>query len=734
MKTEVVEKKRSLRLLIPAGALLVVSSVFFGITADLPHVPLITIILVAISIFRRTPVKFNDRTLIYSVVAVLVMVVLFDFVFPINTNRFGLVSYLMRPQLSVPTMLFAAAILSMFNLGGWIPGIAAGVAFCTILMGGDFYGGSAVNERLTMFNFVLADLRRYFIGTIIIVAALTLVAFRLAVPAALIKASPKYRIFRNTLLIFVIVMLPLGTIGLLKLKNHYSQELRNLENLFIRSGSRWRGRGTHEFFSNKVDLRTMVGADNQENRNKVVMRVYTPKTPGYLRAQAYEKYSNGAWETATDNPNPQGKAVKEGGAGSNVERLNSKAYEGVLSFKTFWYKYYGDKRKNPYLIVPASSFHSKVLPVPADAGCFDIIADQLTASKDGVISPEDWTKDGGYTAYAPGYNSDLAYQYPNPVGKPEYLEVPEKIREPLNKVLSKIFANASGKLSDRKSANLIVGHFLQNYKYKIVDYQLFDVDPVINFLTKCDQGHCELFAASTVLLLRQRGIPARYVTGFVCVDQHPSKRYFATRVGNAHAWVEAYLRDEKRWALIEPTPPDGVPNFKGEWGTVETWTDRISGFLRMVLADMRNGYYAKAIVAVFSGLFELLFDLLVHPLRGPVFLLLLYWLWRHWRKRRRKLRELELPPPRQAAVAEFETLRRLFAKKYRVPLTGEMTPLDFSVAASKAQPDIATEMKNFINLYLKLRFGRDLPDSAMLDELKAAADAVKLKVKEIRKS
>ena len=93
-----------------------------------------------------------------------------------------------------------------------------------------------------------------------------------------------------------------------------------------------------------------------------------------------------------------------------------------------------------------------------------------------------------------------------------------------------------------------------------------------------------------------------------------------------------------------------------------------------------------------------------------------------------------MPPPRQTAIAEFETLRRLLAKKYRVPLTGEMTPLDFSIAASKALPDIATEMKSFINLYLKLRFGRDLPDSAMLDELKAAADAVKLKVREIRKS
>ena len=192
-----------------------------------------------------------------------------------------------------------------------------------------------------------------------------------------------------------------------------------------------------------------------------------------------------------------------------------------------------DKRKNACTIVPASGFHSKVLPVPGNAGCFDIISDQVNASNDGTLTPEDWTKDGGYTAYSPAYKQDTAFQKPDPTGKGEYLKVPKGIRKELKKVLDLILEkHKSRKLSDQDIAGLIVSYFMNNYKYKILEYESNDIDPIINFLTNSKQGHCELFASAMTLLLRRKGIPARYVTGFVCVDQHPSKRYFATRVGN----------------------------------------------------------------------------------------------------------------------------------------------------------------------------------------------------------
>ena len=67
------------------------------------------------------------------------------------------------------------------------------------------------------------------------------------------------------------------------------------------------------------------------------MRVYTPKSPGYLRARAYTNYIDGAWSSdnnlITTVPGKDGLVTVP-----NSERLSEKVYEGVLAFKTFWYQ------------------------------------------------------------------------------------------------------------------------------------------------------------------------------------------------------------------------------------------------------------------------------------------------------------------------------------------------------------------------------------------------------------
>lgn len=733
-KEREVEVKRNLKLLIPAAILLMTSSFFFGITADLPHVPFFTSLLMIFSLLRRKPVRFNDRTLIYSAVAVLVLAVLFDFVFPIDRDRFRLISYFLRPQLSVPVALYGAALITLFNAGGWMTGIAAGAAFYTIMLGGDFYLQTPVNQRFPFFDFILLNTDRYYTVMIIVEAVITLLAFRMAMPSLLMKASARMRRYRNLVILIAAVILPLAAWGLIVTFSYYGQELRRLENLFIRSGSRWRPRGAHQFFSERVNLRSTVGAQMKQNRNQVVMRVYTKKVPGYLRARAYLRYQDGGWSGAEKkNVDP---TTKGGGKVEDRERLSEKKYDGVISYKTFWYRRYGDNRNNPMLIVPASGFRSKVLPVPGNSGCFDIIADQMWASRDGVITPEDWTQDGGYTAYSPAYRSEAAYQYPlSPLKINEYFAVPENLREPLNKIIKDIMAKApAGKESDTRTAAVFINFFREKFEYHIGDFDAFNEDPVLKFIKTERKGHCELFAASMTLMLRQKGIPARYVTGFVCEDQHPSKEYFAARVGNAHAWVEAYLRDQKKWVLLEPTPPSGVPNFKGEWGSVDSWTDRISGFLRMLLADMRRGFYAKMIVTAFSGLFGLMYDFALHPIRGPLLLALAYLLWRHWRKRRkRKVYEFKFEPEREAIIDEYNSLIQRLGKRFKLDCPKDMTPSQFSDVIASDIPGLKDEVNTFVKKYIKLRYGKDLPALAEIDEIKECVEQIISKSKGIKK-
>lgn len=81
-------------------------------------------------------------------------------------------------------------------------------------------------------------------------------------------------------------------------------------------------------------------------------------------------------------------------------------------------------------------------------------------------------------------------------------------------------------------------------------------DPIAEFLTKKPPAHCEIFAASLVLMLRTQGIPSRYVNGFVCVEKSFSGDYWVVRVRDAHAWAEVW--DGKQWHTLDPTPPSAL--------------------------------------------------------------------------------------------------------------------------------------------------------------------------------
>ena len=93
------------------------------------------------------------------------------------------------------------------------------------------------------------------------------------------------------------------------------------------------------------------------------------------------------------------------------------------------------------------------------------------------------------------------------------------------------------------------------------------VDPVESFLLGERPGHCELFASAAVLLMRVRGVPARYVTGFRGGEWNGVGGYVAVRDDRAHAWAEAYVAD-KGWVRVDATPPGPQPARAGHLSEV----------------------------------------------------------------------------------------------------------------------------------------------------------------------
>jgi len=86
-------------------------------------------------------------------------------------------------------------------------------------------------------------------------------------------------------------------------------------------------------------------------------------------------------------------------------------------------------------------------------------------------------------------------------------------------------------------------------------------DPLAYFLFDRRAGNCEYFAAALTVMLRDEGIPARYVTGFLQGEYNDVAGDYIIRESDAHAWVEVYF-PAYGWITFDPTPggADATPH------------------------------------------------------------------------------------------------------------------------------------------------------------------------------
>jgi hypothetical protein len=70
------------------------------------------------------------------------------------------------------------------------------------------------------------------------------------------------------------------------------------------------------------------------------------------------------------------------------------------------------------------------------------------------------------------------------------------------------------------------------------------------------RGYCVYFSTAMVMLLRQQGIPARFVTGYLPGERNGTE--VTVRTHDAHAWVEVFF-PESGWIAFDPTPRPPEP-------------------------------------------------------------------------------------------------------------------------------------------------------------------------------
>ncbi len=698
------DKKSFITVALAAG-MIFPATVFFAFVADLPHVLVLVTFGLSASMLTFKPVKMNDRSIIYFSVLTVVLTVLPDYMFPMKGDRFGFISIFFHPEISVPIALYAAVFLTFFKSGPYVLGGAATAALFTLMFAGDVYNLNIPNERLPILTPMIKHFTAAFIIVITINLFLILLSLRISESQRIDRKYQPYRWRKGVILGLLFVLLPLCAAGAWKLYKINEDSIRRLENYFMRLGVRRMMQPVkHTVFDREVDLNRTFNEDIVKNQNVIVLRAVSKHVPGYLRGYAYVSYRDGRWLEAGDQ---------------NVRQLKNKTYPGMLAIKTFFFD--TDKKDDfVFEVQPSKNFTSKVLLTPANVRQFDIIANRIAYNRDGVFEPQDWEKDGGYTVFTPRPVIESVWQEPAvPVTTREYLDLPPDIVQQLNEIAGNIaeFKKLKQPVRDAEIISALLKFFAGNFTYKLGGNDAGKSDPVIHFLAKTRAGHCELFASGMALLLREKGIPSRYVTGFICEERHPSGKYYVSRLGNAHAWLEAYDRDLKKWVMLEPTPPSGVPNFKHEMGSWESAGDRFQQFFQQLLSDLRRGYFAKIITDTGTAIYELFDAIFFHPIRGPISLLLFVFALilyiRHRKSRRKEYKSLaELHKNVVELSKEYARIANMLKKRYNLEVQVNTTVSEFAkmITDLNIPPAEVQRITEVLKEYQQLRF-RELPPS-----------------------
>jgi len=246
------------------------------------------------------------------------------------------------------------------------------------------------------------------------------------------------------------------------------------------------------------------------------------------------------------------------------------------------------------------------------------------------------------------------------------------------------------------------------------------------------------------IMLRTLGIPARNVTGFVGGRFNPYGRYYALRQGDAHSWVEVYIRD-KGWMTFDPTPHarSAVGPRIGLWSDVNAmidairmrWMTTVVGYdLRTQVGLLRQiGRWIAAHQPNTSGLtdgagdddkdtFKTWLSRAGRTLAGLVAVLLAaaaFWLVQRRRARRGPVLKAE-----QAIVVRlYRDLERAL-RKHGHTREASVTPLEHARLLAERGAPYSDDVALVTRRYMEARYGERALSSAEVQQLKEAVSRV----------
>ena len=277
-------------------------------------------------------------------------------------------------------------------------------------------------------------------------------------------------------------------------------------------------------FSTEMQLGSV---DSMYKSDKLVLRVHGPK-PDHLRGFIYRHYQGGGQWTAGPRSRLLGVKLQPAAQGDAAELTRVETVGGDAK------RYF----------VPLAARDLRAPEAPARVNALGIIR-TAPGEEAEQIQFRAGTRDR--FPVAPPGGIDMA--------------LPTSLRPRLQRLARRWTAGAK----DPGARLLAIQRKLHtDFRYSLSFSRQPRRDPVMDFLTRNRQGHCEYFASAMALLSRSVGVPARVVSGYTVHERNPLGGHYLVRERNAHSWVEAWVGGS--WQTFDPTPASATAASKEEMG------------------------------------------------------------------------------------------------------------------------------------------------------------------------
>lgn len=332
-------------------------ALLFAVKSDLPHVLLLSGILILAPVFMKKPLEYREREIIYSTLLTLLMILLPDIFFRMDASRLGLTDAVIRSDLSAPFFLYAAGFLMLFRRTALSRALSAAFSvFVSLLCGDIFSTRNLINVRFAAGSLLLEHFAGFYGITVLLQCVFILFLIAPSSESEAVSrqknALPLFPFFprgkrsarqkksagrkvekenqgekdqaessgknipgethgkgfpfrsRTPVLLkgFYFLLIPCFILGFLHIYTANRENLKKLEMFLIRLNASLEQKGME---SAPRPRRTTVNlnylhSNEEENRGgRILIWAKADSPPGYLRTEVFHSYSGGSWLKAS---------------------------------------------------------------------------------------------------------------------------------------------------------------------------------------------------------------------------------------------------------------------------------------------------------------------------------------------------------------------------------------------------------------------------------------------------